>query len=260
MHPLLFHVGSVPIHTYGALIALGFLVAVAVIRWLAIRSKVDSDAVLDLVFWTFIVGFIGSRLLYIVTQWSEFAADPMAAFRVWEGGLVFLGGPLAAAPFAIWMLNRKKMPVWKVGDCLLPGLAIAHAFGRLGCLGAGCCYGKPTGTDFGIILNTDRVEAALRGVHLHPTQLYEFTALTVLFIGLIWIFFKKRFDGQVVLSYFIAYPVIRSIVEIYRGDMIRGFLIGDWLSTSQFISGLIFIAAIGFLIKRLKEVGAHNVR
>jgi phosphatidylglycerol:prolipoprotein diacylglycerol transferase len=152
------------------------------------------------------------------------------------------------------MQKKHKLNLWKVMDVLVPGLTIAHAFGRFGCLAAGCCYGKPTGTSFGVILNSDLVDRAMQGIRLHPTQLYEASALLILFAGLIWIFKNKKFDGQVVLSYFIAYPIIRSIVEIYRGDIIRGFVVGDWLSTSQFISVLIFGVATVALIKRLRDV------
>lgn len=174
--------------------------------------------------------------------------------RYGKAGLFFFGGPIAVFPYVLYYAKKHKLNLWKVMDVLVPGLTIAHAFGRFGCLAAGCCYGKPTGTSFGVILNSDLVDRAMQGIRLHPTQLYEASALLILFAGLIWIFKNKKFDGQVVLSYFIAYPIIRSIVEIYRGDIIRGFVVGDWLSTSQFISVLIFGVATVALIKRLRDV------
>jgi phosphatidylglycerol:prolipoprotein diacylglycerol transferase len=251
MHPLLFQLGPIPIHTYGALIAIGFLIAVYTIKRLSEISKIDVDRTLDLVFWTLFVGFIGSRVLFIVTRWEDFAPDPMAMLRVWEGGLVFLGGPLAAMPFVVWYLRRHKMAAWRTMDSMIPGLVVAHSFGRLGCLMAGCCYGKPTGNGFGIKLHSELVDAPLRGINLHPTQLYESTALMILFFGLLWVHKRKQFDGQVLLTYFMAYPVIRSVVEIFRGDLIRGFVIEGVLSNGQFISLLIFIAATVALVMRL---------
>jgi len=101
------------------------------------------------------------------------------------------------------------------------------------------------------------VDESLRGVLLHPTQLYEAGALVILFAGLLWIFRHKSFDGQVVLTYFMAYPIIRSIVEIFRGDLIRGFVIDGVLSTSQFISILVFLVATAALIFRLKALHAE---
>jgi len=257
MYPLLFNIGPIPIHTYGFMIAIGFLTAVSVIKRLSIRSGLDVDRTLDLCFWTLLVGFLGCRILFIITRFSYFMADPISMIKVWEGGLVFFGGPLLAVPFVIWYVRKHKLPLWKTMDVMVPGLAIAHVFGRFGCLAAGCCYGKPTGTSFGVKLYSDLVDADKRGINLHPTQLYEAGALFILFLGLLYVFKRKHFDGQVILTYFMAYPIIRSIVEIFRGDEIRGFVIQDILSTSQFISILVFLAAFVVLNLRLKQV--HRV-
>lgn len=167
---------------------------------------------------------------------------------------MFYGGPLAALPFAVWFMRKNRIPLWRTMDTMVPGLTIAHMFGRFGCLAAGCCYGRPTGTEFGIKLHSDLVDAALRGIPLHPTQLYESSALLILFLGLLWVFKNRKFEGQVTLTYFMAYPIIRSLVEIYRGDVIRGFVIDGVISTSQFISILVFVAALITLVIRLKQV------
>jgi phosphatidylglycerol:prolipoprotein diacylglycerol transferase len=221
---------------------------------LAERSKLDVERTLDLTFWSLLVGFAGSRLLFILTRLPDFVEQPLAIFKVWEGGLVFLGGPIAVIPFILWYAKKHKLPLWKTMDAMIPGLAIAHMFGRFGCLSAGCCYGKPTGSSWGIKLYSELVDRQYWGINLHPTQLYEASALFILFWGLIWVFRTKRFDGQVVLTYFMAYPIIRSIIETFRGDIIRGFIIEDVLSTSQFISILVFLTASIALIRRLKSV------
>ena len=253
MHPILFNLGPLPVHTYGFLIAVGFLVGVAVIRKLAARAKLDVERTLDLAFWCLLIGFIGSRTLYIITRWQDYVADPIAIFKVWEGGLVFLGGPIVVMPFVVWYLRKHKLPLWRTMDAMIPGLVIGHMFGRFGCLSAGCCYGRPTGSGWGIKLNSDLVDLSLRGIPLHPTQLYEASALGVLFLGLLWVTRHKKFDGQVVLTYFMSYPIIRSIIEMFRGDLIRGFIIEDVLSTSQFLSFLIFFSFSSALIWRLRH-------
>jgi phosphatidylglycerol:prolipoprotein diacylglycerol transferase len=254
MHPILFHIGSLPIHTYGFLIACGFLIAVTVIKRLSIRNQLDADRVLDLTFWSLMIGFAGSRLLFVITRFSNFAADPLAILRIWEGGLVFLGGPIAVIPFVIWYTRKHKLPMWRVMDVLVPGLAVAHVLGRFGCIAAGCCYGRPTGADWGFKFNSELVEVSLRGVPLHPTQLYEASSVFVLFLGLLWVHRIRKFDGQVTLTYLMGYPVIRSVVETFRGDTIRGFVIEGVLSTSQFLSGLIFLGALVTLILRLESL------
>jgi phosphatidylglycerol:prolipoprotein diacylglycerol transferase len=260
MYPILINLGPLPIHTYGFLIAIGFLVALAVIRRLATDAKMNVDRILDLTFWSLLVGFLGARVLFIITRWQEFFQDPLAIFKVWQGGLVFLGGPIATIPFIVWYVRKFKLPVWKTLDVLTPGLVIAHMFGRFGCLTAGCCYGKPTGTDFGIRLYSDLVDRSLQGIPLHPTQIYEATSLFLLFLALLFLSRRKVFDGQVSLTYLMAYPVIRSVIEVFRGDLIRGFVIDEVLSTSQFLSGLIFVAALGVLIVRLKQVSKNDVK
>lgn len=258
MFPTLFHIGPIPIHSYGLMIAIGFLVAITVVKKLSEKSGINVDQIMDLSFWSLIVGFIGARFLFILTRWDSFAADPVSVFKVWEGGLVFYGGPLAVVPFALYFMRKNQLPLWRTSDVLVPGLTIAHAFGRIGCIGAGCCYGRPTNENWGFKFNSDLVDESLRGVYLHPTQLYECVALVILFFGLLATFRKKAFDGQVALVYFMAYPIIRSIIEIYRGDIIRGFVIPGILSTSQFISVLVFAVATGLLVYRLKRVNASG--
>lgn len=255
MHPVLINLGPIPIHSYGFLIAIGFLIALAIIRRLATEVKLNVDRVLDLTFWSLLVGFLGARVLFIITRWQDFYQDPIAIFKVWQGGLVFLGGPIVTVPFIVWYVRKYKLPVWKTLDVLTPGLVIAHMFGRFGCLTAGCCYGKPTGTDFGVRLYSDLVERSLHGIPLHPTQLYEAGSLFLLFLSLIYLFRRKIFDGQVVLTYLMAYSVIRSVIEVFRGDLIRGFVIEGVLSTSQFLSALIFVGALAVLIFRINQVG-----
>ncbi len=258
MYPVLLKIGPIPIHTYGFMIAIGFLVAVYVIRTLAARSKLDVDRTLDLTFWSLLVGFAGARALFVFTQFDRYISDPLGVFKIWEGGLVFLGGPIAVLPFAIWYVKKFRIPTWRTFDCMIPGLVIAHMFGRFGCVAAGCCYGRPTGETWGFKFHSDLVEPGLHGIPLHPVQMYEASALFILFSGLIYLHRKKLFDGQVVLTYFMAYPIIRSVVETFRGDLVRGFVIDGLLSTSQFLSGLVLIGASGFLVYRLKQLRSQT--
>ncbi len=98
------------------------------------------------------------------------------------------------------------------------------------------------------------MDEALRDIPIHPVQIYEFAALLILYFGLLAVSRARRMDGQVGLTYFMTYPLIRSVIEIYRGDSIRGFVIDGILSTSQFISILVFGAALAVLMIRLKSL------
>ncbi len=258
MYPELIKIGPFPVHTYGFLIAMGFILAVEVLRNLSIRAQLDTEKVLDAAYRSLLIGFLGARILFVITQWSEFSRDPMGIFRVWEGGFVFLGGPLLVVPYLVWYARKHKLPLWRFFDVSAPPLALGHAFGRLGCLAAGCCYGKPTGTSYGVKLYSSIVEPYLQGVPLHPTQLYEASSLVLLCFGLLWIMRRKMFDGQVALSYLIAYPVIRSVIELFRGDIVRGFVVEGLISTSQFISIFVFAGAVGMLVYRLRQVQQEN--
>jgi phosphatidylglycerol:prolipoprotein diacylglycerol transferase len=262
MHPLLFelHFGdlTIPFHTYGLMIAIGFILGVTTVRSLSKRSGIDPDQCADLAFWLLLLGFVGSRVLFILTRLSYFLSNPLDMFKVWEGGLVFFGGLITSTFFAVWYFRKHKLNPWKMIDVLSPGLVIAHAFGRLGCLSAGCCYGRPTAAPWGIRMDSELVDFSLRGIPLHPTQLYEFLSLMILYFGLLVVFRKKRIDGQVGLTYFMTYPLIRSVIEIYRGDSIRGFLIEGILSTSQFISALVFVGSLFVLRFRLNSTAVKK--
>jgi len=257
MHPTLLELNlgfiQIPFHTYGLMIAIGFLLGIFTVRKLAAQNKVNPDLVSDLSFWLLLFGFVGARVLFIITRFDYFMDNPAETLKVWEGGLVFFGGLISATIYALYFFYKHKLSPWMMMDILSPGLVIAHAFGRLGCLGAGCCYGRATDVPWAIKLNSELVDIHLRGVPIHPTQLYESTALFILFGGMIYIGKNKKFNGQVGLTYFMLYPIIRSIIEVYRGDSIRGFIIENVLSTSQFISILVFVAAAITLNYRLKK-------
>ena len=257
MHPTLLEINLgfiiIPIHTYGLMIAIGFLCAIATVRKLSVKSEMNPDLVSDLAFWLLFVGFIGARVLFIITRLDYFIKDPLDMFKVWEGGLVFFGGLIASSFFGFYYIKKHALNAWKMMDVLAPGLVVAHAFGRLGCFGAGCCYGRPTGMPWGVRFDSDLVDFQFRGIPLHPTQLYESFSLFILFFGLLHIFKTKKFDGQVGLTFFMLYPIIRSIIEVYRGDSVRGFVIENVVSTSQFISILVFLAAFVVLLRRLKK-------
>jgi phosphatidylglycerol:prolipoprotein diacylglycerol transferase len=255
VYPLLLKFAPVSIHTYGLMIAVGFFAALTAVRRLSSRIGLDPERMADFVFWFMVVGLLGARTLYVMTRWEDFSVDPLAIFRIWEGGLVFYGGPLAVIPFAVWLLRKNRISVWNGVDIFLPALTISHAFGRLGCVAAGCCYGKVTDLPWGIRLSSELVDLSHRGVPLHPVQLYEAFLLLILFAGLVWLFPRRKFEGQVGLVYLFAYPVIRGFTEEFRGDVVRGFVIDGVLSTSQAISIVFILIASGFMIARLRSLG-----
>ncbi|MBI3556795.1 MAG: prolipoprotein diacylglyceryl transferase [Deltaproteobacteria bacterium] len=258
MFPILLNIGTFPVHSYGFLIAVGFLLCVWVSKREGQRQGLSGEKIVDLGFWSLLVGMIGSRILYVITLYPHYLAHPYEIFYVWEGGLVFFGGPLLCIPFFFWYTKHYQLPRWKIIDIGATAIPLAHAFGRLGCLSAGCCHGKATGGNWGIKLYTELVEPGLRGVYVHPTQIYESVCLMVLFFGLRSMRYRKKFDGEIVCTYLITYSIIRSIIEVFRGDTVRGFVIQDILSTSQFISILVIAGTLALYFKLRKNAQLAN--
>ncbi len=245
MFPILFEIGSFTIYSYGFFIAIGYLSAISIGVWLGKKRGMDPAKLVDLGFYLLLLGFVGARLLFVITRLDYFMEHPIEIFYIWKGGLVFFGGFLLSFAFCIWYLKRNKMPVFEFTDLGAPAVAIGHAFGRLGCLAAGCCHGKFCELPWAVTLHSSHVQENLRGMTIHPTQIYASVALFLLTAFLVFMWHRRKYVGQVSLLYLMLYPIIRSIIEVYRGDSIRGYVIEGWLTTSQFISLLIFLASIG---------------
>lgn len=261
MHPILFEIpkfeignwiiGPLPIRMYGLMIGIGFLLAI----WLAARrgkqEGINPDRILDMGVYLLLAAIIGSRLFYVLVNLPEFARDPLEVFAIWKGGLVFYGGLLAAAPTGIWYVRKHNLPVWKTADITAPFIALAHAFGRLGCFFAGCCYGAACHGPVCLTF-TDARSLAPLGVPLFPTQLFEAGGEFLNFFVLLTIYRHRKFDGQVFWLYPVFYAVLRFIVEIYRGDVARGLYFGGMISISQIVAVGLFVFSL-FMLWRLKS-------
>lgn len=253
MHPDLIKIGPLTIHTYGVLVAVGFLVALLLAVRQAGKQGISSNTILDLGFYLLVSSIVGSRLLFVLTNLNHYLKHPLDIFKIWEGGLVFLGGLILAVPVAIWYMRKNKLDTWAIADIFAPSIAIGHAIGRLGCFSAGCCYGKEAeGLPWAVtFLNPESL--AKLGIPLHPTQLYESFGELLNFIILIILRRRQSFKGQLFWTYILLYSVLRFVVEIYRGDEIRGFIISG-ISVSQGISIIMAIVALiviaGKLVKK----------
>jgi len=151
---------------------------------------------------------------------------------------------------AFWYIRRHRLPFWQTCDVFAPGIALGHAIGRLGCLAAGCCYGKPTGMPWAITFHDPAAAANVGtplGVPLHPAQLYESVAeLLILFLLVATERRGRAFAGRTFWLYMLLYGVSRFVIEFYRGDP-RG-MVFDSLSTSQFISVVLVPLSLTMLL------------
>jgi phosphatidylglycerol:prolipoprotein diacylglycerol transferase len=249
MHPRLLELGPISIYSYGLLLALAFLVGLQLASRRARQRGLSGERVLDLGIYIIIAAVVGGKLLLFFTDFKLFIERPSELFSLARSGGVFYGGLILAVLVSLWYMRRHGLPLWQTCDAFAPGIALGHAIGRVGCLMAGCCYGRPTTVPWSIVF-TDPFAASYVGtplnVHLHPTQIYESVA-ELLILGLL-LFFEKRgraFPGRTIWAYVLLYAVSRFIIEFFRGDE-RGMVL--WFSTSQFISLVLAPLAIGMLI------------
>ncbi|MEO7539533.1 MAG: prolipoprotein diacylglyceryl transferase [Pyrinomonadaceae bacterium] len=266
MYPELFRIGTFPITTYGIYLALGMLLALFVASRLGARDGLPKDRIYDLGLWTLVGGLVGSKLLmfFVEDNVNVFSLDFLRSGGVFYGGLI--GGFIAV----VILVRLYKLPMWKVADAFVPGLALGQAFGRQGCFSAGCCWGKETHLPWGVHfteLGHEYTGVPVYGpdgsdLWLHPTQLYESFIMFAVFGFLFYLHRKKKFDGQVLIAYGIIYSIVRFSIEFIRDDP-RGDLLGfstlTGLSTSQGISLIVAGASIVFMIIRLRRARVNGV-
>jgi len=256
MFPIFLSLGPIQIRTYGVLVALGFLAAVFTGRWLGRQRGIPDAFMLDLGAVCIAAGLIGARFLYVLLNWPYFQEHPLHVFKIWEGGLVFYGGFILAALAAAWWTRRAKLPIGDVADVSAPAVALGQAIGRLGCLMAGCCYGKPTACAWAVTFQHSDALAPL-GIALHPTQAYEAFGNLILGAGLIvWMLKWKPIRGTVFWAYLLGYGVLRYSVETFRGDD-RGVVLAG-LQPSQWIAVAAILIAATMLVIRYATSDRHH--
>jgi phosphatidylglycerol:prolipoprotein diacylglycerol transferase len=259
MYPVLFRIHGFPINTYGVFLALAFLGAIFVTVRLAQRDGLPKERIYDLCLWLLLSSLVGSKLLMLFTE-PEYRQNPMMLFSLdfLRSGGVFYGGLIGAILAGFLLMRRWKLPWWKTADACAPGIALGNVLGRQGCFSAGCCWGKPTNLPWGVRFSElgHEVTGVPIDVKLHPTQLYESFAMLIVFFFLLWLHKKKKFSGQVILTYAIIYATVRFLIEFVRDDP-RGDILGlttlTGLSTSQLIGIVVGFAALVTLVVRWRR-------
>ena len=229
MYNDLFTIGGLTVHSYGLMIALGILAALAVGVFRARRIGLNSETVLDITLLGALSGFVGAKVLYVIVELPSIMQNP------WEilsgNGFVVYGGIISGVAAAILYCRKKKVDFKRYLDLLIPSVALAQGFGRIGCFLAGCCYGCPTTDWWGVIFPIGGIAPA--GIPLIPTQLIS--AVGDFLLAAILILYSKyaKHRGDVGAAYLVLYGIGRFLVEFLRNDE-RGSV--SLLSTSQFIS------------------------
>ena len=264
MYPVLFHIRSFAVNTYGVFLALAFLGAIFVTVRLAARDGLAKERIYDLCLWLLLSSLIGSKILMFFTE-PEYREHPLQLFSLdfLRSGGVFYGGLLGAVITGYVLMKRWKLPWWKTADACAPGIALGNLIGRLGCFSAGCCWGKPTRLPWGVRFTEmgNEITGVPIDTKLHPTQLYESFAMLIAFFFLLWLHKRRTFSGQVILAYAIIYSTIRFLIEFVRDDP-RGDILGlttlTGLSTSQMIGIVVGLGALILLVIRWRRANARQ--
>ena len=266
MYPVLFKVGPVAIGTYGVMIGLGFLAGLWVLTRLAGRSGLKPKKLIDLTIFIALGAIIGARLGHVLENLGRYSTRPLQAFNLWDGGVHFygglIGGVLVGFVVIRWIF---RLPLWRVLDCYAPAMALGSAFGRVGCFLAGCCFGVPTKVPWAVKFGSTSALAGIRpdlvGKAVHPTQVYYAIGLLIIFALVMWLWRRRRFDGQVFWVYGLCHAILRLGIEPLRDDKSFGPVLFGMLTETQALSiglGALAMVMLWALRRRARDSNTVN--
>ena len=268
----LFHIGKFVVHGYGLMIGIGFVLALLVGEYRAKKMGMKEEAIVDIAIIAGVSGFLGAKLLYIIVNFKDFIKDPLGVLG--SSGFVVYGGLIAGVLCNMIYVKIKKLSFFEYFDLVMPEIALAQGFGRIGCFLAGCCYGRETHAAWGVVFPENSLAPA--GVKLIPTQLLSSAAdfLNMAFLMVIAAKFsytavkmrqkegeeniKHLAAGDIGFLYCITYGFGRFVIEFLRNDY-RGEV--GIFSTSQFISLFIVLLGVVAIVvnhKRMKINKKHK--
>jgi phosphatidylglycerol:prolipoprotein diacylglycerol transferase len=272
MYPVLFHLPffglRFPVSGHGAFLSLGLALVIFLAYRQAKHEHEVPGIIVNLMVFELLAGILGARLVYAFTARPYFIEHPFEIFMLWKPGLVWYGGFIGAALCLLFYTRLRRLVFFKYADILVPFMAFGHAFGRLGCLLGGCCFGRPTEQPWGIIFPAHSAAAqthvldgligeGMASLPVHPAQLYEAGSNFSLFLVLLLLGRHKTYHGQVSVGWCVLYPLSRFFIETFRGDNYRGVGI---LSTSQYLSIalLVFAGGLYFALRTTRRASMSH--
>jgi phosphatidylglycerol:prolipoprotein diacylglycerol transferase len=263
MHRILFSFGLINIYSYGFMLALAFILGIFLAQKRARKAGIAKNKIIDLSLYVLVSGILGARILFVLLDWQYYRYNFIEIFKIWQGGLVFYGGFITALLASIWFAQKNKLSFWKLADIMAPSIALGISLGRIGCFLNGCCYGKIS-ESFGICFpvsspafNQQLAEGLITGnavssLPVIPTQLYSSLSAFIIFLTLILVEKKQRFDGFLFWFFILLYSFARFIIEYFR-YYDYNYILWKGLTISQIISIGLFILSLIFLVKRKYE-------
>lgn len=222
MHPILFTIGGVEFRAWGILVSLGIIAGYLIASRVARRTEFTEEILTDYLLYGVIAGILGARAWEVLFSWEQFAANPLHALMFWDGGLSIQGAIVANVLLSWWYFKKKKLSFPRFADIGAIGLITGQGIGRIGCLLNGDAYGKPTDAWYGVIYQPGTPAYSVWGaVPLVPAELFEAILDFGILAALLYLYPRKKFDGQVALVYFIAYSLARFGLEFLRTDSLE---------------------------------------
>lgn len=251
MFPTIIKLGPIGLHSYGLMLALAFVIGIAMVQRKAARLGISREAVADLGLWILAAAVVGSRFFYVASHWEEYAPNPLSALAVWDGGLTFYGGVLLALPVSFIFVRARRLPYWRLADLVAPAFALGLGLGRIGCFLSGCCFGKPSHLPWAVIFPPHSFAGSVFSCPIHPTQLYESLFGFACFGLLVWLSKRRHFPGFLICLFIGLYGAWRFFIDNFRYyENSQRWLLG--LTNNQWISILMVLVAIttGVWLKR----------
>ncbi|MCK5701481.1 MAG: prolipoprotein diacylglyceryl transferase, partial [Cyclobacteriaceae bacterium] len=248
MHPVFFEFNvpeflqgflpdTITIYSYGFFIALGAILGFIYTAYQAKKQfNTPIETIQMLIILIIIAAVVGGKFFMIFEDPQRYLSDPSRLLKNFSSGFVFYGSLIFAIPTILLFFRSHKLPTLAMLDIMAATACIVHASGRIGCFMAGCCYGTPHDGLFSVTFSDPKCVAEPLNTPLHPTQLYSSITIFAILVVIIFMSRRKQFNGQLFMLYLMLYAIARSILEVFRGDLERGFLIDNVLSNSQFIS------------------------
>jgi phosphatidylglycerol:prolipoprotein diacylglycerol transferase len=238
--PVLFKIGPYPVHAWGLLLMVGFLLA----AWRAARNsdrlyRIPGEYLWDVSLWGLFGGIVGARLAYVLQNIPEFARQPLDIFAIWTGGMTFYGGLVGGVLAGALVCRAHKISIADTADLAALSFPIGYFFGRLGCFLNGCCYGGVCPVPPGVRFHT----AEGLTPPSHPAQLYAAAAAVLMYLILRRLEPHRRFPGQLMLGFLFLYGLYRFLVEFVRAGATAETTALLGLTTGQIASLVLMIIA-----------------
>ena len=252
--PILLHLGHFALRWYGLIVVTAASVGIWVALREAKRKGLSEYQFADAIPWVIVGGLIGARLFHVIDHWpDEYAANPLRALYVWEGGLAIWGGViggLAALALFAW---RRALPLAVLLDTAVPGLVLGQAIGRIACIITGDAVGKPTTGPFGLAYSNPGAMVPQLGVYYSPTPIYEILMNLTIF-AVVWRLRKRPLpDGALFLVYLVLYSIGRFVITFWSAYKIvaLGFNQAQWISLVGLAVG---VPALIYLLRHRQSV------